>query len=325
MTPLSATALSHPNIAFIKYWGNRDEILRLPWNDSISMNLEELVTRTRVTFDAALNADELILNGARVEGAPRARVSALLDETRRLAGLDAFAAVESENNFPTGAGIASSAAAFSALAVASAAAAGLSLSEAALSRLARLGSGSASRSVPGGFTLWQKGESDEDSYAYSLAPASHWALADCIAVINQTQKPTGSTQGHRLAATSPLQRARIADAPRRVEICRRAILTRDFDALAEIAEEDSNLMHAVMMTSSPPLFYWLPATLRVMNRVRVWRSEGQRVFYTIDAGPNVHVICPLDEAEETAALLRAVEGVERVLVASVGGAARLLD
>ena len=319
----TATALAHPNIAFIKYWGNRDSRLRLPWNDSISMNLEELVTRTRVTFDETLSSDVLILNGIEMEGTARTRVSALLDETRRLARLDAFARVESENNFPTGAGIASSASAFAALALAASAAAGLSLPEPALSRLARLGSGSACRSVPGGFTFWQKGKGDADSYAFSLAPASHWALRDCIAVINAAHKPTGSSMGHRLADTSPLQSARLADAPRRVERCRRAISTRDFEMLAEVAEEDSNLMHAVMMTSTPPLFYWTPATLRVMKAVRAWRSEGIPAFYTIDAGPNVHVICPRESSEDIASRLRAVEGVSRVLLASVGGPARL--
>ena len=168
------------------------------------------------------------------------------------------------------------------------------------------------------------GEGDESSYAFSIAPADHWDLADCVAVVSTGHKETGSTQGHPLAATSPLQEARIADAPRRIEICRNAILQHDFDALASIVEADSDIMHAVMMTSNPALFYWKPATLRVMERVRAWRAEGLPVFYTIDAGPNVHVITLREKMDQVKAQLMALEGVKDVLTATVGGAARLL-
>ena len=233
--------------------------------------------------------------------------------------------MRSENNFPTGAGIASSAAAFAALALATSKAAGLDLDEPALSRLARHGSGSACRSVPGGFVEWTDGETDESSYAFSLAPADHWDLADCIAVASSGHKATGSTQGHALADTSPLQAGRVDDAPRRIEICRRAILERDFDAFAAICELDSDMMHAVMMTSNPALFYWKPATLRVMREVRAWRTEGLPVFYTIDAGPNVHVICMRENMAQVAERLAALSGVKKALTATVGGPARLVD
>jgi diphosphomevalonate decarboxylase len=232
--------------------------------------------------------------------------------------------VVSENNFPTGAGIASSAAAFAALALASSKAAGLEFDEPALSVLARHGSGSASRSIPGGFVEWQMGEDDKSSYAFSIAPADHWDLADCVAVVNTGHKETGSTQGHPLAATSPLQAARVADAPRRIKTCRDAILERDFEKFASIVEADSDIMHAVMMTSNPALFYWQPATLRVMDSVRAWRAEGLPVFYTIDAGPNVHVITLREKMDEVKAQLMALEGVKDVLTATVGGPAHLL-
>ncbi len=288
------------------------------------MNLDGLATKTTVIFREDLNQDQLILNEKEEHGAGLARVSQILDEVREAAGISLKAEVVSENNFPTGAGIASSAAAFAALALASSKAAGLELDEAQLSVLARHGSGSASRSVPDGFVEWQMGEGDESSYAFSIAPADHWDLADCVAVVSTGHKETGSTQGHPLAATSPLQNARIADAPRRIEICRNAILERDFDALASIVEADSDIMHAVMMTSNPALFYWKPATLRVMQAVRDWRAEGLPVFYTIDAGPNVHVITLKEKMDEVSAKLRELDGVKDVLTATVGGAARLL-
>lgn len=325
MNTSSATAISHPNIAFIKYWGNRNAPLRLPVNGSISMNLEGLYTRTTVSFQASLGVDELIINGAGATGKSLERVTHILDIVRQSAGINMRAEVISENNFPTGAGIASSAAGFAALALASSTAAGLNWDEPAISRLARLGSGSASRSIPAGFVEWKMGDSDEDSHAFSIAPASHWALADCIAVVSAGHKNTGSTEGHALAHTSPLQAARVADAPRRLEVCRNAILERDFTALSAIIEHDSDIMHAVMMTSQPALFYWKPATLSVMEAVREWRAAGMQVAYTIDAGPNVHVICPEAIAPQVAEQLQALTGVTSVLTARAGGAARLIS
>jgi len=324
MSSHSVTAQAHPNIAFIKYWGNRDDALRLPANGSISMNLEGLLTRTSVSFQPSSALDEFVLNGREMTGHPLERVTALLDLVRAKVGLKHRAEVVSENNFPTGAGIASSASAFAALALAASKAAGLDLSEAELSRLARRGSGSACRSVPGGFVEWLPGMGDEDSFAVSISPSDHWALADCIAMVSAEHKPTGSTEGHALAGTSPLQKARVADAPHRLEVCREAILSRDFNTLAEIIEHDSNLMHAVMMTSHPALFYWEPATLRVMDAIRTWRKSGLQAAYTIDAGPNVHVICASETLQDIRDRLGAISGVSRVLTAGVGGAAQVV-
>jgi len=321
----SATAQAHPNIAFIKYWGNRDEALRLPLNGSISMNLDGLYTRTTVSFQRSLPFDELIINGREVTGHPLERVIGVVDLVRARASLAAKAEVVSENNFPSGAGIASSASAFAALAIAASAAADLQLSEAELSRLARRGSGSACRSIPAGFVEWHMGAADEDSFAVQMAAPDHWPLADCIALVSQAHKPTGSTQGHAIAGTSPLQAARLADASRRLDICRRAILDRDFDALAAIVELDSDMMHAVMMTSTPALHYWVSSSLATMSSVRQWRREGLPACSTVDAGANVHVICPADHRDEVAARLRRVSGVKDVLVALVGGPAQLIE
>jgi diphosphomevalonate decarboxylase len=320
----SFTAIAHPNIAFIKYWGNRDDALRLPANGSISMNLVELTTQTTVSLDPDLQGDRLVLNGQLEQGAALTRVSAFLELVRHAAGSRSFARVESRNDFPTGAGIASSASAFAALALAASAAYGLELSEKDLSRLARRGSGSACRSVPAGFTEWQAGTSDQDSFATSFAPADHWQLIDVIAVIHSGEKKAGSTEGHHLAATSPIQAARVADAPRRLDDCRQAIFAKNFERLASVIEQDSNLLHAVMMTSDPALYYWRGATMEVINSVRGWREQGIPCAFTIDAGPNVHVICPQDAATRVENHLREIPGVESVLVSGVGGAARLL-
>lgn len=319
----TATALAHPNIALIKYWGNRDDALRVPFNGSISMNLDGLSTRTTVSFQPSLPFDELIINGREVTGKGLERVSAILDLVRTQAGQKDRAEVISENDFPAGAGIASSAAAFAALALAASHAAGLTPSEEQLSRLARRGSGSACRSIPSGFVEWRAGTNDENSFAVSIAPPEHWDLADCIAIVHAGHKKTGSTEGHALAGTSPLQAARVADASRRLDICREAILRRDFAALADIIELDSDMMHAVMQTSRPPLLYWQAATVEIFHAVREWRAAGLAVAYTVDAGPNVHVICPREVQKDAERRLREIPGVSEILLAKVGGAARM--
>ncbi len=319
----SATALAHPNIAFIKYWGNRNDMLRLPSNGSISMNLDGLFTRTTVTFNSS-KRDSLSINDYEVGGRGLERVSYILDLVRGMTKRNEGAEVKSENNFPAGAGIASSAAAFAALALSASKAAGLNLSESELSRLARRGSGSASRSIPAGFVEWQMGNGEEDSFAFSIAPSDHWDLVDCIAIVNAGQKKTGSTEGHAIAGTSPLQSARLTDASRRLKICRDAIINKDFEIFANIIEHDSDMMHAVMMTSTPPLMYWQPGTVNLFHSVREWREAGLPAAYTVDAGANVHVLCPREQAKEVEKRLRELPRVSDVLVAGVGGPAHIV-
>jgi len=325
MSELSATAVAHPNIAFIKYWGNRDDRLRLPLNSSISMNLAGLETHTTVQFNPRIEQDSLTLNGKPASGDTLQRTMAFLDHLRQLAVKPLYARVVSTNNFPAGAGIASSASAFAALALAGSRALGFHLSERQLTILARRGSGSAARSIPDGFVEWHAAEQDEDSYAESIAPPEHWHLVDCIVILQTEPKEVGSTQGHALAGSSPLQAARVADAPRRLELCRSALLHRDFAALAGVVELDSNLMHAVMMTSLPPLFYWAPGSLAIMQAVSAWRRENIEACYTLDAGPNVHVICTARYLGEVKARLECMPGVLRVISAAPGGPARVIS
>jgi diphosphomevalonate decarboxylase len=242
---------------------------------------------------------------------------------RQKAGLSLPARVESSSNFPTGAGIASSASAFAALSLAGAAAAGLDLDEASLSYLARRGSGSACRSVPGGFCQWLPG-SDDSSVAVSIALPEYWDLRDVIAIVSQEHKAVGSTGGHRLAQTSSLQAARVAGGERRLAVCREALLARDLAALGPVIEEDTMLMHAVMMTGHPPLYYWQPATMAVIQAALQWRADGLAVYFTIDAGPNVHLICEADHVGEVVARVRQLPGVKEVITSAPGGPTRLI-
>jgi diphosphomevalonate decarboxylase len=319
------SARAHANIAFIKYWGNTDDSLRLPANPSISMNLKGLYAQTSVSWDGDLKSDELTLNGTVQTGDSLHRVSEHLDALRRRLNIAHNARVVSENNFPTGTGIASSAAAFAALTVAGVSAAGAILSERELTTLARLGSGSAARSVPTGFVEWHAGASHEDSFAQSFAPPDYWDIVDVIAIVSQQHKAVGSSAGHRSADSSDLQRARVSGAGARFETCKQAVLDRDFSTFAEVVELDSNLMHAVMMTSRPPLFYWLPPTLGIMEAVRRWRAEGIQVCYTLDAGPNVHCICVRNDADEVSRRLKAMSDVLDVRVAGPGAGAEITN
>lgn len=315
----SATAIAHPNVAFIKYWGNTDDTLRLPQNGSVSMNLKELATRTTVTFDASLPRDIFDLNGVRQSGDSVQRVSNHINTIRGIRGVSSRAHILSENNFPAGVGIASSASAFAALTLASVRAIGIEMSEKDLSRLARRGSGSACRSIPGGFVEWYRGSSDIDSFAVSIAPPDYWDLADCIAIVDTSHKKVGSSEGHSFAKSSPIQQARVSDADRRVDICKQAILNRDILALAEIIEQDSNLLHAVTITAIPAVYYWQPVTLEIMQSVQEWRKTGIPSAFSIDAGPNVHIICESAYADLVKQKLGSMPEVHDVLISHVGG------
>jgi diphosphomevalonate decarboxylase len=321
---VNATAEAGANIALLKYWGVRDKALNLPLNGSISITLNNARTVTSVHFDASLPEDQLELDGRPASEGARRRAERHLDILRQLTGVTLHARIISRNNFPTGAGIASSASGFAALTVAAAAALGLDRSPRELSRLARRGSGSACRSLFGGFVEWVAGVDDATSFSRPLAPPEHWALEDLIAVVAEGHKAVSSAEGHRLATTSPLCAARVRDVERALPLVRAAIRRRDLRSLGEIVERDAIAMHAVMMTSQPPLFYWLPETLRVVLAVRTWREEGSPAYFTIDAGPNVHVLCEAGVADEVEQRLKATPGVRRVLRNRPGPAPRLL-
>lgn len=326
MDEIKAKAIASPNIAFIKYWGNFDQVLRIPANPSLSMTLGGLETSTHITLLEPGANDVLVLNGESVTGPPQARVTAFLDVVRSISNHAEGVRVESINNFPSGAGIASSAAAFAALSIAANSAFDLSLSPESLSRLARRGSGSAARSIFGGYVELSTGSRDEDSYAQQIFDADHWHLEDWIAVIDPDHKSTGSTEGHKLAETSPIQAARIDDTPRRVQICRNAIENRDFASFAEVVEQDSNLMHAVMITSEPSLLYLQPASLLLMQSIKSWRREGLHACFTIDAGPNVHVLCTAESSDEVERRLREFDVIRDLIHAVPGqGAQSFVD
>jgi diphosphomevalonate decarboxylase len=316
---MKGTAKAGANIAFIKYWGVADKSINLPLSNNISMTLEAMYTKTTVEFDTALEKDVVIIGGHQEEGDPLKRASRHLDRLRKRAGITTRARIISENNFPMAAGIASSASAFAALTVAANAALGLGLDARQMSRVARCESGSASRSLFGGFVEWQAGHDDESSYAKALASKEHWPeLRDVVAIVGQERKKVSSAQGHLLAPTSPFLSSRLEQVRQQLPQVRQAILERDLAKLGPLIEADALAMHFVMMSSTPALFYWSPATLRLIRKCQAWRDEGLQVYFTIDAGPNVHLICESDQEATLRDQLGQVEGVERIMSSGAG-------
>lgn len=324
-----ATACASSNIAFIKYWGNHDARLRIPLNDSLSMTLAALVTTTTVQFEEGLEQDIVTLDEKELEGPARARVSEHLDRIRAQAKVQDKARVVSRNNFPAGTGLASSASGFAALTLAATCAAGLNLSERALSVLSRLGSGSAARSIPGGFVEWLAATSttatSEQSYARTFMPADAWDLRDVIAVVTHVPKKIGSTEGHHLALTSPFMSERLSRLPARFHRVKRAILAHDLKALGPDIENEAIELQMIAMTSRPPIFYWSPEMVRVIEAARSWREQGLPVYFTLDAGPNVHLVCEAKDAETVAQNARELEGVQQVIVSGPGGPATPIE
>ncbi|MBA2665181.1 MAG: diphosphomevalonate decarboxylase [Bradymonadaceae bacterium] len=324
-----ATALAHPNIALVKYWGKRDQRLNLPASASLSLTLAGMETRTSVEFDEALEGDLVELNGVLLTHAHNLqRVTAFLDRVREMSGRRRFARVQTHNNFPTSAGLASSASAFAALALAASAAADLELSASELSVLARLGSGSAARSIFGGFAEMKVGHrpDGQDSFAVGLADEAHWDLRCLVAITAHGEKAIGSTDGMlQTMSSSPYYDPWIAHVPGDIEAARQAIAARDFEALGVVAERSCLRMHASALAADPGILYWNPTTVRLIHGVRLARAQGLPVFFTIDAGPHVKVFCPANERAACETILRDVEGVLDVLSTRPGPGAHLLD
>lgn len=325
MSVQQATARAGANIALVKYWGKRDQRLNLPAAGSISITLAGLETRTTVTPDPTLGADCFMLDG--VEQAP-GRVGAVLDLMRELAGSTVACRVDSANNFPTGAGLASSASGFAALVVAAAHAFDLGLSERELSELARRGSGSAARSIFGGFVEMDAGRQDDgaDAVAHPLLAAEDWPLEVVVAVTDSGGKAVGSRDGmNHTMHTSPYYPAWVATAADDLDAARSAIAERDFEALAEFGEHSALKMHASMLAARPGLIYWKPATLACLHAIRALRSGGTGVFFTVDAGPQVKAVCLPGEGERVADVLRSQPGVHEVLITGLGAGAGLVS
>ncbi len=320
---MTATAVAHPNIALVKYWGKADARLALPATGSVSMGLDVFPTTTTVTLDGGAGdgqeaRDAFTLNGQVVEDGALVRVQQFLDLVRELAGSSERASVVSENTVPTGAGLASSASGFAALATAASAAYGLDLSPRDLSRLARRGSGSATRSIPGGVAVWHAGD-DQGSFAEPV-PAPPMAMV--VVTIDAGPKPIGSREAmRRTIATSPFYPAWVTSTAETVGEMLDACAAGDFTRIGELTESNALRMHATIEGAFPPIRYLNARSVAVFDAVAELRAVGLQAYATADAGPNVVVLCRPDDRS---AVATALASFGDVIESGTGPAARVL-
>ncbi|MDD5147673.1 MAG: diphosphomevalonate decarboxylase [Candidatus Daviesbacteria bacterium] len=323
---MKITAIAPSNIAFTKYWGRKDEILRLPSNGSISMCLSNLLTTTTVEFSDKYTKDEILLNGRAPKDIEIERVVKHLDRIRKLASPPAGglkAKVSSNNNFPIAVGLSSAASGFAALSLAASKAAGLNLSEKDLSILARQASGSACRSIPSGFVEWLDENTSETSCATQIFPPDYWKIADVVAVVSTVRKEVSTSQGHTKAQSSPFMAFRLSRMKEKNKLVKKLIKERNFKEFGEFIEQEALELHTIMLTQYPPLIYWTPGTLTIMKLVGEWRSKGIPVYFTINTGQNIHLICEQKNAKKVQAKLKELPFVQNIIINTPGEGTRL--
>lgn len=320
-----ASARSNVNVALVKYWGKRDAALNLPATGSISLTLDGLSVEANVAFSGG-SADRFEIDGAPADAADHERLGRFMDLVRAQTGAGGRVAIRTQSHVPRGAGLASSAAAFSALALAATRAAGVELAPRALSALSRRGSGSAARSVYGGFVEWHKGTRADgsDSVAEPLLDVGDWDVRIVVAVTSLGPKAVSSRDGMTRATASPLYPAWVEGAERDLAEARAAIATRDLERLGHLAEHSALKMHAIGLAAHPPLLYWNGATVECIHRVWALRASGVPAFVTIDAGPQVKVLCAPGDAVAVADALAEMPGVLRVITCPPGHGAEVI-
>jgi len=325
---MKSTAVANANIALVKYWGKRDKDLILPHNGSISMTCDGLATTTTVDFSPDYDKDTMTINDQELAKDEK-DLMAHVERIRKLAGITYRAKIASESNFPVAAGLASSASGLAALTMAAISAAGLNLNARELSMLARQGSGSACRSVFGGFVEWIRGNAidGKDSYAQQISDKTHWPEFRMITtIVTEKKKPVSSRAGMaQTVATCPFYEGWLRTVNDDLTKVRTGILNKEFEIVASIAESNCLKMHATMMTTQPPIIYWIPATMDIIHAVRQMREDGIPAYFTIDAGPNVKVMCLEKNESEINRRLLELEGVQKTIACKPGEGARLID
>jgi len=308
------TAIAHPNIALVKYWGKQQRPGNYPATPSLSITLADLTTSTTVTRHPQ---DEFWLDGKLTADAKVAAFLALLRKSYPISAIK----IETNNNFPTGAGLASSASGFAALITALNSHFALKLSDTDRSSWARQGSASAARSIFSGFIslappIW---------HARTIAARDHWPLDTVVAITSGSQKTVSSTQGMESSrTTSSYYQQWVSSSSDDLSQGIEAVTHKDFEKLAGVAELSCLKMHSVMLTTVPTLAYWNPATFACMNAVRDLRKGGTPVFFTIDAGPQLKAICEPQYSDAVAETLANVTGVHQTMICGMGGGARTI-
>jgi diphosphomevalonate decarboxylase len=325
---VKATAIANINIALVKYWGKRNEELILPYNSSISMTCDGLFTITTVEFSDEYKKDLVIINDEELKKDEK-DILGHIERIRQMAGIKEKVKIVSESNFPVAAGLASSASGLAALTVAAVKAVGSDLSQKEFSILARQGSGSACRSIFGGFVEWLKGEKEDgsDSYAKQIADKNYWSEFRMITtIVTEAKKKVGSRAGMaQTVKTCPYYEGWLKTVNQDLDIVRKSILNKDFTSVGSQAESNCLKMHALMMTTKPAIIYWIPATMEIIRNVILWREKGLECYFTIDAGPNVKVLCLKKDEKEINKRLLKLGGVIKTIICRPGDEAKLID
>lgn len=322
------SAIAHPNIALAKYWGKKNDELNIPAMDSISITLDTLATTTTVRIDSTLTQDEFMLNNKKCSEEERKKISKFLDLFRNKSEIKYFAKVISENNFPTSAGLASSASGFAALAIAANELYQTKLDRKSLSIIARQGSGSAARSLFGGYTWMHSGKlaDGSDSFAEQISDESYFPLTVLVSITSINKKVIPSRVGMQISAnTSPFYAAWLDTINNDIDSLKSAILNKDFETMAEISMESCIKMHSVMMTSKPPLFYWNKETYSIIEFVRNLHFLKYPIFFTIDAGPQVKIITVPEESEKILKKIKDLNNIFKLYVINLGPGAKILE
>ncbi len=315
---MKASAKAYPIQGLIKYHGLRDEALRLPYHDSISVCTAPINTLTTIEFGH--RADKAEFDGKEAKDRELERIKAVVDPLRALAKERSGFRMVSRNDFPSNIGLGASASGFAALAVATCAALGLDLTLEEMSRYARRGAGSAARAVTGGFSRWYAGSGDEDSYSRQLASPEQLDMG-IVAALIPAKKYTDTA--HKEVITSPFFRARLEYVAEAIDKMEKAIYARDIDRVCSLAETDTLLLHGITMTGIDELILWRPDTVKVILEVKKMRSDGLPAYFSIDTGATVYVNCPLDRVKEVRERVQAL-GIETI-ACSVGGSASIVQ
>ncbi|MBI3190766.1 diphosphomevalonate decarboxylase [archaeon] len=325
---MKATATANANIALVKYWGKRSSDPILPQNGSISMTCDGMSTTTTVEFSDKYREHTVTINDEEFKKDEK-DIHGHIDRICKLAGIIQHAKVVSESNFPVAAGLASSASGFAALTMAACTAAGLKLSKKELSIITRQGSGSACRSIFGGFVEWVRGQKDDgsDSYAECIASKEKWPDFRMIATIVEAKKKPVSSRGGmaQTVTTCPYYKDWLSTVEDDLDTVRKGIQEKDFGKVASTAEFNALKMHATMITTKPPIIYWIPATMEIIHAVRQMREDGINAYFTMDAGPNVKILCLDKDVSEIEKRVNELDGVVNTILCKPGDGAALLD
>lgn len=329
---MKASAIAYSNIALVKYWGKRNQELILPFNSSISMTLDKFYTHTTVKFSDEFENDILIINDQKYPTDSKeynSYVGKFLKIARAMKNIETKVKVVSKNNFPTAAGLASSASGFAALAVAVNKALELNLDKKQLSILARQGSGSSCRSIFGGFVEWKKGKENDgtDSYAEQIVNENHWPELRMIAcILSREEKKIKSRIGMQQSVeTSSMYKTWLDSIENDLNEMKKAIIDKDFTTLGKIAESNCMKMHATMWTTSPAIIYQNKTTIELMHSIIEWRENGLESYFTMDAGPQVKVLCIEKDVPALIEKLNKFEGVEEIVVNKPGYDAKVIE